>query len=216
MFIGHYALAFAARPAVKKPGLGSLLFAVSWADLLWPILVLLGLEQVRLAPGATARTPLDFVSYPWSHSLLMGLVWGVLLAALLSRGRWTRREQAIFAALVLSHWVLDWISHRPDMPLWPGGPKVGLGLWNSVAATTWVESLMFIAGVTLYLRGTSAKGWMGHLSLWSFLVFLAGMYAMDAMGGTTPPTVKALAWFAMSAWLLPLWGFWIERTRETA
>ena len=216
MFIGHYALAFAARPAVKKPGLGSLLFAVSWADLLWPILVLAGLEQVRLAPGNTARTPLDFVSYPWSHSLLMGLVWGILLAMLFSRGRWTRREQVIFAALVASHWMLDWISHRPDMPLWPGGPKVGLGLWNSVAATTWVESLMFIAGAALYLRGTSAKGWMGHLSLWSFLIFLSAMYAMDAMGGTTPPTVKALAWFAMSAWLLPLWGFWIERTREAA
>ncbi|HJV21089.1 MAG TPA: hypothetical protein VJ570_00270, partial [Holophagaceae bacterium] len=93
MFIGHYALAFAARPLVKRPGLGSLLFAVSWADLLWPFLLLAGVEQVRIVPGITVHTPLDFVSYPWSHSLLMDLIWAGLLAGVLSRGRWTRREQ---------------------------------------------------------------------------------------------------------------------------
>src|SRR5262245_52726415 len=122
MFIGHLALAFAARPRVQKPGLGSLLFAVLWADLLWPILLLAGVEQVRIAPGITPRTPLDFVSYPWSHSLVMDLFWGALLAWILGRGRWTRAAQVGFAALVVSHWVLDWVSHRPDMPLWPGGP----------------------------------------------------------------------------------------------
>lgn len=76
MFIGHYALALAARPQVRKPGLGALFFAVSWADLLWPILLLLGWEQVRIAPGITTRTPLDFISYPWSHSLFMNVPWG--------------------------------------------------------------------------------------------------------------------------------------------
>jgi hypothetical protein len=216
MFIGHFALAFAARPAVKKPGLGSLLFAVAWADLLWPILLLLGLEQVRIAPGITPRTPFDFISYPWSHSLLMGLLWGALLAVLLSRGKWTRREQVIFGLLVVSHWVLDWISHRPDMPLWPGGPKVGLGLWYSVAATAWVESIMFVAGVAIYLRGTTAKGWQGHLSLWSFLLLMAAMYAADTLGGPLPPNERALAWSTLVAWLIPLWGLWIERTRSLA
>lgn len=216
MFIGHYALAFAARPAVKRPGLGSLLLAVSWVDLIWPIFLLLGLERVRIAPGITARTPLDFVSYPWTHSLLMGIVWALLLALLFSRGRWLRRDQVIFGLLVLSHWVLDWISHRPDLPLWPGGPKVGLGLWYNNAATTGVESLLFLAGLALYLRGTRAKSWKGHLSLWSFLLFIGALYTMDSLGGPPPPSERFLAWFSLGAWLAPLWGMWIERTRETA
>lgn len=213
MFIGHYALAFAARPFVKKPGMGSLLFAVSWSDLLWPFLLLAGLEQVRIAPGITARTPLDFVSYPWSHSLLMDIGWGVLLAYGLSRGRWSGRDKSVFTALVVSHWVLDWISHRPDMPLWPGGPKVGLGLWNSVAATTWVEGLMFVAGVALYLRHTKAPTWKGQASLWSFLLFAVGIYTLDTLGGPPPPSERFLAYFALTAWITPLWGWWMERTR---
>ncbi len=213
MFIGHYALAFAARPFVKRPGMGSLLFAVSWADLLWPFLLLSGLEQVLIAPGITARTPLDFVSYPWSHSLLVDVLWGILLAYGLSRGRWSGRDKAVFAALVISHWVLDWISHRPDMPVWPGGPKLGLGLWNSVAATTWVESLMFAGGVALYLRHTKASGWKGQVSLWSFMAFTIALYTADSLGGPPPPNARFLAYFALTAWITPLWGWWMERTR---
>lgn len=215
MFIGHYALAFAARPAVKKPGLGSLILAVSWVDLIWPVFLLLGLEEVRIAPGITARTPFDFVSYPWTHSLLMGFVWGILLAVVLGRN-WSRRDQAIFALLVVSHWVLDWISHRPDMPLWPGGgPKLGLGLWYSTAATTVVESSMFVTGVALYLRGTTARDWKGHLSLWSFLLFIGALYVLDSLGGPPPPNVRVLAWVSLGAWLAPLWAMAIERTRRS-
>jgi hypothetical protein len=216
MFIGHLALAFAARPRVKEPGLGFLLLAVSWADLVWPILLLVGVERVRIAPGITARTPLDFVSYPWSHSLVMHVFWGVLLAWLLGRGRWTARARALFAGLVVSHWVLDWISHRPDMPLWPGGPKLGLGLWNSVAATTAVESSIFAAGLALYLRATAARGRKGRLSLWSFVILLAVLYGIDTLGRVPPPSERALAWFALASWLLPLWGVWVERTRTLA
>lgn len=214
MFIGHYALAFAARPSVERPGLGSLILAASWVDLIWPIFLLLGLEEVRIAPGITARTPLDFVNYPWTHSLLMGLVWAVVLALLLSRGRWGRRDQIILGLLVLSHWGLDWISHRPDMPLWPGGPKVGLGLWYSRTGTTVVEGLLFLAGLGLYLRGTRAEGWKGHLALWSFVGFIGALYLLDSLGGPPPPSARFLAWFSLSAWLAPAWGAWIERTRR--
>ncbi|HJW09645.1 MAG TPA: metal-dependent hydrolase [Holophagaceae bacterium] len=212
MFIGHYALAFAVRPQVRKPGLGALMFAVSWADLLWPFMLLLGLEQVRIVPGITAHTPLDFVSYPWSHSAAMLLLWAALLAFLLGRS-WTGRERAWFGALVFSHWVLDWISHRPDMPLWPNGPRLGLGLWNSVPATAVVELAMFTAGLILYLRRSRAKDWRGHLSLWSLLAVLAVFFVMDNAGGPPPPTPRALALFALGGWLPVLWTFWIERTR---
>lgn len=213
MFIGHYALAFAARPRVRKPGLGTLIFAVSWADLLWPILLLAGIETVQLLPGSRQHPPMDFLSYPWSHSLLLDLVWAGLLAWVLGRS-WTRREQGIFGALVVSHWVLDWLSHRPDMPLWPGSARYGLGLWNHLGATISVEVLLFIACLATYLRATRAKGRAGHGSLWSFVAFMGLIYVGDMSGGAPPPSVTALGSFGLLGWLGPLWGMWIERTRE--
>ncbi len=214
MFIGHYALAFAARPRVKQPGLGTLIFAASWADLLWPILLLLGIEQVQLLAGSRQHPPMNFLSYPWSHSLLMDIVWAVLLALVLSRGRWTRREQVIFGALVLSHWVLDWATHRPDMQLWPGSAGFGLGLWNHMAAAVTIEVLLFGACLATYLRATRARGRAGHVSLWSFVAFIGLIYVADVTGGPPPPSVAALGIFGLMGWLGPLWGRWIERTRD--
>jgi hypothetical protein len=213
MFIGHYALAFAARPQVRKPGLGTLIFAVSWVDLLWPLLLLAGIETVQLLPGSRQHPPIDFLSYPWSHSLFMDLVWAGLLALVLGRA-WARREQVIFGALVVSHWVLDWLSHRPDMPLWPGSARYGLGLWNHLAATIAVEVLLFAACLATYLRATRAKGRAGHWSLWSFVAFMGLIYIGDMSGGAPPPNVTALGIFGLLGWLGPLWGMWIERTRE--
>src|SRR5262245_59455960 len=156
MFIGHFALAFAANRAAPAVSLGTLFLAVQLADLVWPSFVLLGMEKVEVSPGATAVTPLDFVSYPYSHSLLALALWAALFAGL----HWAIRRQGgivpwLLAALVLSHWVLDAASHRPDMPvLIAGGPLIGLGLWNSVPATVVVETALFIAGVALYARST--------------------------------------------------------------
>ncbi|HJU83200.1 MAG TPA: hypothetical protein VJ600_03230, partial [Holophagaceae bacterium] len=123
------------------------------------------------------------------------------------------RERLWFGGLVVSHWVLDWISHRPDMPLWPSGPRVGLGLWNSVPATAVVELAMFVAGLLLYLRSTRAKGLAGHVSLWSLMALLAFFFVMDNAGGPPPPTERALALFALGGWIPVLWSVWIERTR---
>lgn len=214
MFIGHYALAFAAKKATPRTNLGALLLAVSWCDIVWPVFLLLGWERVRIHPGDTAFTPLDFQSYPWSHSLLVVVGWSALLGAVAFA--WKRDSRGAFwiGALVASHWMLDWISHRPDMPLWPAGPCVGLGLWNHVGATLGVESLLFIGGVFLYLRATRAKHWVGHLSLWSFLIVVSLMYLSDASGRALPPSEKVLAWVSFIGWLPPLWGLWIERSRE--
>src|SRR5678816_2619777 len=136
MFIGHFAVGFAAKRVAPRLSLAALFAAVVLADIIWPVLVALGLEHVQIDPGNTAFTPLDFVSYPYSHSLLLLLVWAAALGLVY---RWLSghngRSFAVLAALVLSHWVLDVLTHRPDMPLYPGGPKVGLGLWNSVPAT---------------------------------------------------------------------------------
>ena len=119
MFIGHFALGFAAKRVAPRLSLAALLAAVALADIIWPFLVALGIEQVRIDPGNTAFTPLDFVSYPYSHSLVFLSLWGVLFGLICAGTVHDRRAVPIAAALVISHWVLDWITHRPDMPLYP-------------------------------------------------------------------------------------------------
>src|SRR5580765_4994816 len=155
MFIGHFALGLAAKPQAPRVSLAMLFAAAQLADLLWPFLLAAGVEQVRIDPGNTAFTPLDFISYPYSHSLLMLLLWGAALGFVYrsSTGK-NGSTFAILALLVVSHWVLDFVTHRPDMPLYPGGPKIGLGLWNSVPATVAVEVAMYAAGVWIYMRST--------------------------------------------------------------
>lgn len=214
MFIGHYALAFAAKKAAPKANLGLLLLATSWIDMVWPVMLLLGWERVRIAPGATAYTPLVFESYPWTHSLLATALWGLAVGG--AAYAWTRDRRTALAAglLVVSHWVLDGISHAPDLPLWPGGPRVGLGLWNSVAATVAVESAMFAVGLALYLRATRARGPMGHVALWSLAGTFAFMYVGNSLGLAVPPSERVLALSALIGWLPPFWGLWIEAARE--
>lgn len=212
MFIGHFALGFAAKKAVPEAPLPVLLAAPELLDLIWPILLLTGVETVRIAPGNTAFTPLEFVSYPWSHSLLMAAVWGALFGGTL----WLLTRKAAVAALifglVVSHWVLDWVTHRPDMPLSPWGTmKLGLGLWNSPAATLLVEGVMFAAGVALYASSYRPKG-VGRYAFWALVLFLVASY-LGAAFGPPPPDVPTLAYGGLALWLLPLWAWWIERYR---
>src|SRR4029079_10469768 len=128
MFIGHFAVGLAAKRAAPRVSLGILFAAGLFADVLWPVLVALGVERVAIVQGVTVMTPLDFISYPYSHSLALLVVWGVLFG--LAVRHQDPRAFVVVAALVISHWVLDFITHRPDMPLFPGGgPKLGLSLW---------------------------------------------------------------------------------------
>jgi membrane-bound metal-dependent hydrolase YbcI (DUF457 family) len=158
VFIGHYAVGLAAKRLEPRLSLPVLLAAPQVLDLLWPVFVLTGVERVEVAPGETAFTPLLFDSYPWSHSLVMSIVWGIAFGAILRARGASIRAAAMVAALVVSHWVLDFATHRPDMPLWPGGgPLLGLGLWKSTPATLAVEIAMYAAGVALYATATRAK-----------------------------------------------------------
>ena len=213
MFIGHFAVGFAARRAAPRTSLAVLLTAASFLDVLWPLLLWTGLERVRIEPGNTAFTPLDFVSYPWSHSLVMAAVWSVVIAALY-RARTRYATGALVVGLVVfSHWVLDFVTHRPDLPLWPGGPRVGLGLWNHVPATLAIEIAMFVAGVAIYARTTRAKNVWGHVSLWG-LVALLGFAYYGNLTGPPPPSVDALRVVATCTLAFVLWYVWIDRTRE--
>ena len=213
MFIGHFGVGFGSKAAAPRVSLGTLILAAQFVDLLWPIFLLLGLESVRIDPGNTAVTPLDFVAYPFTHSLLTGLGWGLLLGLAYFALRRSGRAAFVVGVAVVSHWVLDWISHRPDMPLYPGGPKVGLGLWNSVAGTVAVEAAIFIVGVALYLQVTRARDRIGHWALWSLVALLALSYAAS-LTSPPPPSSRALAWFGLGAWLFVPWGYWIDRHRE--
>lgn len=215
MFIGHFAVALAAKKAAPRASLGMLVVASQWIDLVWPWLVLFGWERVRIDPGNTRYTPLDFEDYPITHSLTAVLAWSLLLAAIYYAVRKYRRESLVIGAAVLSHWLLDWITHRPDLPLYPGGSKVGLGLWNSVAGTMILEGLLFAAGLAIYLRTTRAKDKMGAIAFWAFAAFLALIWLANSFG-PPPPNDRAVALAGLSMLLLVLWAFWIDRHRDQA
>ena len=212
MFIGHFAVGLAGRRVAPRASLGTWFLAVSLVDLLWPIFLLSGLERVRIDPGNTAFTPLDFTHYPITHSIPGGLLWAALLAGIWYSRHRHARTAALLAAGVMSPWALDAISHGPDMPVLPNGPYVGLGLWNSVPVTMIVEGTMFAAAVALYVRGTRARDRVGKWSLVAMVAFLAVMYVLNVVS-PPPPSERALAYGALLAWLLVLWPYWIDRHR---
>lgn len=213
MFLGHFALGFGAKRLAPAVSLGTFFLAAQWADLVWPTLVLLGIERVEIHPGDTALTPMRFVHYPWSHSLVALVAWGVVFALVQGLVRRAGTRAALLVgSLVVSHWVLDVVTHRPDVPLGLSGPEVGLGLWNSVAATIVVEAILFAVGLLLYLRTTRAKDRTGTLALWSLVGFLVIVYAMNVLG-PPPPSAQAVAWTVQAVWLLVAWGYWIDRHR---
>ena len=213
MFIGHLGLAFAAKKVAPRPSLGTLALAAQLVDGVWPVFLLLGWEKVEIVPGITAVTPLLFVSYPYTHSLAAGAVWAMLLAG----GYYLLRRDGVgagwIAALVVSHWILDFVSHRPDMPLWPGGPKVGLGLWNSIPATLAVEFALFAVGIWLYVSATRARDRVGTWALAAFVLLLAVLY-LAAVFGPPPPSVQVLAMSGLLGWLFVVWAYWIDRHRK--
>lgn len=215
MFLGHFALGFAAKRVAPAVSLGTLFLACQLADLIWPTLVLLGIEVVEITPGATAVTPLTFVSYPYSHSLVALLVWAAAVSGLY----WIVRRGgivtlAVTGGLVLSHWVLDVITHAPDMPVTlRGDTRIGLGLWESLPATLVVESLLFASGVWLYVRATTARDRRGSWGLWALVTFLTVIYAGNLFG-PPPPSVGAIAGAGHAIWLLVLWGYWVDRHRQ--
>jgi hypothetical protein len=214
MFIGHFAVGFAAKQFAPRTSAGVLLTAPELADILWPVFLLLGWEQVRIDPGNTRFTPFDFVSYPWSHSLLMLCVWATAFGPIyFAITRYWAGAAAIWIGVV-SHWVLDWVTHRPDMPLVPGGARYGLGLWNSIAGTMAVEILMFAAGVWMYVSVTRAKDRIGRYAFRAYVVFLVVIYFANAFG-PPPDSVTEVAWAAIAAPIILIpWAWWFDRHRK--
>ena len=211
MFLGHYGLALAAKRAAPSTSLGALTFASQFLDELWPILLLIGLEQVKIVPGLMAASPLDFTYYPISHSLLMAVTWGILIGGLYFALRRYPQGAWVMGALVVSHWLLDVPMHRPDLPLGGGDAKVGWGLWNSVSATYVIEFGIFAIGIAIYLRATRALDRVGSWGLWTYVVVLAVLFV--ASNSAPPPNERVLAWSALGIWLFVPWAYWVDLHR---
>jgi hypothetical protein len=125
----------------------------------------------------------------------------------------SKRNAFIVGCVVFSHWLLDFISHTPDLPLAPGlSTFVGLGLWNSTLATIILESALFLLGIFLYLRTTKAKDKIGVIALWTLIIFLVISYIANIIS-PPPPNADPVGWMALLMWLLIPWGYWIDRHR---
>jgi membrane-bound metal-dependent hydrolase YbcI (DUF457 family) len=216
MFIGHFGVGFGAKPAAPRVSLGTLFFAAQFVDLLWPTLLLLGVERVRIDPAATVVTPLAFDHYPISHSLLVSVGWALLIGGIYFLLRRDRRGALVLAGLVLSHWVLDLVVHRPDLPLYPGAAtNVGLGAWSSLPLTLAIELPLFALGVWLYTRATTPRDAIGRWGLAGLVAFLLVVYASNILG-SPPPSATIIAWVGQAQWLLVIWAYWLDKHRSAA
>ena len=214
MFIGHFGVGFAAKKLARTPSLGTLFLASQFIDLLWPIFLILGIEKVVIEQGNTTVTPLNFIYYPFSHSLVAVLIWALLFAAIYYFFKKNFLNSLWLGILVLSHWILDLIVHRPDLPIFPSDNTtfVGLGLWYSKIGTIIIEAGIFLLGFYLYAQSTKAKNKTGIHTLWSLVVLLLLIYIMNIFG-PPPQSANVIGYVGLAQWLIIAWAYWIDKNR---
>lgn len=213
MFIGHYGVALAAKRVAPRRSLGTYVTASLFVDLLWPVLLLAGLEHVRVEPGVLPTSTLVFTSYPISHSLLTGIGWALAFGVVVFAATRDRAGAIAAGALVVSHWVLDLLVHAPDLPLWPGGPQVGLGAWRSVTATLVLETGTLVVGFAIYLSATAPRDRLGRILPW-FLPLMVTAVWLGGLFGPPPPDWQTVAWSANLQWLFVAFAWWADRHRQ--
>jgi hypothetical protein len=215
MGVGHLAASFALRGRFARIPLFYLLAAGVFVDLLWGLTILSGVERAHIDRDSGSAIPLVLDSVPYSHSLVACSVWGMLVALAWWLWRRDRNGALVLGALVVSHWVLDFVSHVADVPLLPSGPRLGLGLWNWRAASLLVELGMLGMGLALYVRATRARDRFGSVGL----VAYGGVFALGAVGAFFGPPPSSVMPFAASqvALLLPLLFMdWVDRHRNAS
>ncbi len=215
MFVGHYGPSFAIRAVRPEIPLWVLFVAAQLVDVAWGLLVLAGIEKMRIVPGITAASPLDLYYMPYTHSLVAALLWSVGAAVVC---RWAFRWKGWGAAwwvgaAVLSHWILDLLVHRPDLPLYDNTAKVGLGLWNYLGISLALEALVLAGGLWLYMSRTRALTRVGRVGP---VVFAVLMFAMQVgmLFAPYPPTPAAVAISALIAYVaFAAVAGWMDRQR---
>ncbi|MGZ3949466.1 MAG: metal-dependent hydrolase [Flavisolibacter sp.] len=213
MFIGHYGAGLSLKKAAPPVSLGLLFIAVQFLDLLWPTMLLLHIEHVQITTDKSQPIPLIFTDYPWSHSLVMALVWSAVFFVLYWLARKDLRNAFVLGVAVFSHWLLDLIVHLPDLPLYPGSSiKLGLQLWRYPIAANLVEGVVFFTGMFLYLRATKAKNRTGVVVFWTLIALLLISHIANLFS-PPPPSVSAIAWAGQAMWLFVLLGFWADKNR---
>ena len=213
MFLGHYAVGLAAKKIAPQASLGALIAAPILLDLIWPIFLLLRQEHVSIVPNRNPFLRLIFDVYPISHGLVAVVGWATLFAALyFGFTRYALGASVIWLG-VISHWLLDFVVHRPDLPLYAGSRLVGLGLWNYRGITIAIELVLFALGIWIYLRQTKAKDQIGKYAFGAFVVFLLAAYGL-VIFGPPPRSVKMLAIGTLFTWLLVPWAWWFDSHRE--
>jgi len=199
MFVGHYGISFAAKKAEPSIPLWVLFVAVQLLDVLWAPFVLLGVERVRIVPGFTRSNPLDLYYMPYTHSLVAALGWSVaafLVYRFAARTAPTRAATIVGVA-VFSHWVLDFLVHRPDLPLYDNSAKVGLGLWNFPALALSLEAVLLFGGMWLYFRLGTAR----RTAMLVFGVVMLGIQAY-VFFGPPPASDNAAAAAALASYVV--------------
>jgi membrane-bound metal-dependent hydrolase YbcI (DUF457 family) len=215
MFIGHFAVGFAAKKLNSKPSLGTYFLAAQLLDLLWPTFLLLNIEQAEISNNAANPIPLSFTHYPISHSLLTVVGWGILFGFIYLLIKKNYKTAVLLGVCVISHWLLDLVVHIPDLPLYPGNSSlVGLGLWKSKIGTLVLELALFVVSIALYLRSTTAKNKTGVYATWSLIIFLIIVHLMNVFGAP-PPNMEVVAWAGQLQWLFVAWAYWSDRNRSS-
>ncbi len=219
MFVGHYGVSFACKGVERRLPLWLLFLAVQFMDILWSILILLGVEKVRIVPGITATNPLDLYYMPYTHSLVAAMVWCVLVflgyRMFVSRRSTGPDRPALFLAFaVFSHWILDLLVHRPDLPLYDNSHKVGLGLWNYPMPAFALEAAILFGGMWIYMRSTKSGNSVGKYGMPIFGIVLLVVHWI-LFFGAPPGSPNAAAVLLLVLYV----GFaavaaWLERKRQ--
>ena len=212
MVIGHFGFGLGAKKYAPKLSLGLIFLAVQFADLLWPDLILLNIEKVRIQPE-DAKFPLDFIYYPFSHSLLMSIFWAAVFGLIYWLIKKDRVSATVLGICVLSHWFLDLIVHKPDLPLYPGSSVLlGFGLWNWPWLTALTEGIIFFTGMIFYLQTTRARNPAGKWGFWLMIILLIVGHIAGVLS-PPPGTVTAIGWGTQALWVYVLLGFWVDHNR---
>ena len=214
MFVGHYAVGLAAKRFAPRTSLGILIAAPILLDLIWPILVLIGWEHVSIVDSPNRFLRLQFDSYPVSHGLVAVIGWATLFASIyFGVARYLAGAIAVWLG-VISHWLLDYMVHRPDLPLYAGSSRLlGLGLWNRRWITVAVELALLAAGVAIYLFQTRARNKFGSFGFWAFLLVIVALYGAVVFG-PAPSSVNKLAIAALSSLVFVGFAWWFDSHRE--